>query len=126
MNKLIEYWPIALFLINAITTGVAWSLRKLAQTEVKAMVDASHAQLAAEDRRIEEITAGHGKRVTVLEEGVKNLPTKDDLARVMAAIAAIGQAQSAQGAKLDAVKEAGKSTQDSVDRLYRYFLEEGE
>lgn len=125
MKLLLTYWPLLLFVINAVTTGVAWSLRQLAQKEVKALVDASHSVLAAEDRRIEQVTDAHAHRLTVLEEGMKNLPTKEDLARLATSIAAIGQTQAAQGAKLDAVKESAGSTQDSVDRLYRYFLEKG-
>lgn len=125
MKQLLDYWPLLLFVINAVTTGVALSLRQLAQKEVKAVVEAAVSQLAAEDRRIEGITDEHDHRLTVLEQGVKNLPTKEDMAKLAHSIAGISQSQAAQGATLAAVKESAGQTKEAVDRLYRYFLEKG-
>lgn len=125
MTRFLEYWPVLLVILNAIATWAAWSLRQLAKNEVRAIVSAAAADLAATDDH----TAGRvddlGDRLLTLEEAVRHLPTGEDVDRLTAAVATVDKSVAAQSATLAAVKEAGLATQAGVDRLYRFFLERG-
>lgn len=125
MQSVLQFWPVLLVILNAITGWAAWSLRQLAKNEVRAIVTAAARELAATDDhtagRVDDVVG----RLTTLEEAVKHLPTGDDVDRLTAAVATVDKSVGAQSATLAAVKEAGLATQASVDRLYRFFLERG-
>lgn len=113
-----KYWPVALFVMNLVAAWACWSLRQLAISEVRKIVDASVASLSAKDATIADEVDDHGDRILkvegridTLDKVVAGLPTKADLARVEGEVRAVG---------VDAA-----ATKAGVDRLEGYFLQRG-
>lgn len=125
IEAILKYWPVLLVLLNGFTAWLAWSLRQLARREVSVEVSAAIAPLLRADAKLAEDVDEQGERLVALEESVKHLPRREDIDKLTAAVAAVDKALAAQRATLDAVQASGRATQDSVDRLYRFFLEKG-
>jgi hypothetical protein len=115
---LLKFWPLVALLMQLFTVWVCWSLRQLAMSEVKKIVDAAFSSLNAKDTEISDEVDEHGKkiirvegRLDGLEKTVAQLPTKADLARVE------GEIRSVAG--------TAEATKAGVDRLEGYFLHRG-
>jgi hypothetical protein len=113
-----KYWPIAALAIQLVTAWICWSLRQLATTEVKKLVDAAVASLTRVDDEAEVILDDHETRITVLTKDVEairadiaDLPTKADLAKV-------------EG-KVDTVSAKLDGTRAGIDRIEGFFLAKG-
>jgi hypothetical protein len=131
VDAVLKYWPIIFVVLQAASLWITWTLRQLARTEVKAIVDAAVADLKKADRDLgaaHETLRGeaeqHHTRLTVVEEAIKGLPTRADMEKLGDAIAGVDKTLAATNATLVAVQAGGKATQDSVDRLYRFQLEQ--
>lgn len=135
MSRILEYWPVLGFIINAVTAWGIWSVRQLTKREIGEAVSGANAsweqrhQIAearrdthAEDMR--EGLADHERRLTVVEEGIKALPTREDIRGIERGIAELARNLSGATATMAAVKESNHATQAAVDRLYRYQLEQ--
>ncbi|PHY20801.1 hypothetical protein CSW59_06140 [Caulobacter sp. BP25] len=113
-----KYWPIAALAIQALTAWICWSLRQLATTEVKKLVDAAVASLTTADQEAEAAVDDHETRITVLEKDVEairhdiaKLPTKADLAQV--------------SGKVDTVASKVDGARAGIERIESYFLAKG-
>lgn len=113
-----KYWPIAALAIQILTAWICWSLRQLATTEVKKMVDGAVAALTRADEEAEATLDHHGTRLTKVEKDVEglhadvaSLPTKADLAEVRGEVKTVSS-------KVDGAR-AG------IDRIEGYFLAKG-
>lgn len=118
MSSLAKYWPIVATLLNFGVLWICWSLRQLAKTEVKAMVDVLRAELTRADSEAEAALDDHETRITRAEKDVEairqeiaQLPTKADLAKVEGKVDTVG-------AKVD---RAGAG----IERIESYFLAKG-
>lgn len=118
MAEVLKYWPVALFALNLVAAWACWSLRQLARSEVRQIVDAAVAALAKTGEEIADEVDDHGDRILkvegridTLDKVVAGLPTKADLARVEGEVRAVG---------VDAA-----ATKAGVDRLEGYFLQRG-
>lgn len=118
MRTALNYWPIVVFVLNLGILWICWSLRQLAITEVKKLVDAAVASLTRVDEQAEAAIDDHETRLTRAEKDVEairqdiaKLPTKADLARLEGEVKSVGT--QVQGAK------AG------IDRIEQFFLAKG-
>lgn len=113
-----KYWPIAALVIQALTAWACWSLRQLATSEVKKLVDAAVASLSRADQEAEAALDDHETRITVLTKDVEairhdiaQLPTKADHARLEGEVKSVGtQVQ---------------RTAAGIERIESYFLAKG-
>ncbi len=135
MTRILEYWPVLGFIINAVTAWGIWSVRQLTKREIgEAVAQADSAwerrHQNAETHRAEfaddvrDGLADHERRLTVVEEGIKALPTREDIRGIERGIAELARNLSGATATMAAVKESNHATQAAVDRLYRYQLEQ--
>ena len=113
-----KFWPIAALAIQLLTVWVCWSLRQLAITEVKKLVDAAVAVLTKVDEEAEAAIDDHESRIIKVEKDIEGLrddvaalPTKADLAEVKGEVKAVGS--EVRGAR------AG------IDRIESFFLAKG-
>lgn len=118
MRTALNYWPIVVFVLNLGILWICWSLRQLAISEVKKLVDAAVASLSQADSEAEAAIDDHETRITRAEKDVEairqdiaKLPTKADLARVEGEVKSVGT--QVQGAR------AG------IERIEGYFLAKG-
>lgn len=122
---ILQFWPILALALQGLTAWIAWSMHRLATDQVHGIVRDAVAPLVEVDQKLAREIDSHGDRLTTLEEAVKHLPTGEDVDKLTAAITSVDRNVAAQSATLVAVQEAGRATQNSVDRLYRFFLEKG-
>ena len=118
MAEVLKYWPVALFAMNLVAAWACWSLRQLARSEVRQIVDAAVASLTKTGEEIAEEVDDHGDRILKVEvrvdalaDDIAQLPTKADLARVEGEMKGMAMTASA--------------TKSAVDRIEGYFLERG-
>lgn len=111
-------WPLIVTLLNLGVLWICWSLRQLAISEVKKLIDAAVASLTKADSEAEAAIDDHETRITRAEKDVEALradiaalPTKADLARVEGEVKAI----------LKQVERAGAG----IERIEGFFLAKG-
>ena len=129
MSSLLKYWPLIATLVNFGTLWACWSLRQVAKTEAKALVDALRLDLTKVDEEAEAALDDHESRLTRTEKDVEairqdiaKLPTKTDLARLEGEVKAVG----AQVVGLDKAVGAQVGVLDrGIGRLEGYFLQLG-
>lgn len=97
MSFLLKYWPLLATLVNFGTLWACWSLRQVAKTEAKALVDALRVELSKVDDEAEASLDDHEARITRAEKDVEairqdiaKLPTKADLAEVRGEVKSVG------------------------------------
>lgn len=113
-DQLIKLWPIAVVVLNAAGLIGMALLRSLMKTEIAA----SKTSLEARDKELAALIDVHDTRLTVAEgaiteirNDIRDLPTKEDLARVEGAVKAVEREVTATGA--------------GVSRLESFFLKRG-
>lgn len=118
MSILIKYWPIALFVINLVTVWFCWSLRQLAQTEVRALVATAVKPVIDDTAVLKRRVEDHHDRLTLqtsliseIRSDIEGLPSKADLVRVEGEIRTVGQAVASANA--------------GIARIEGYFIERG-
>lgn len=118
MTTLLKYWPIALFVINLVTVWFCWSLRQLAQTEVRALVDAAVKPVVTQTEALKLRVDDHHDRLTLqtsliaeIRADIEGLPSKADLVRVEGEIKTVGAAVAAANA--------------GIARIESFFIERG-
>lgn len=114
MKQLIEYGPFLGLAVQAVALWFMWSMRQLSTAAIAAAEAKSKSRDEDLDNRIDHeatrITELVG-RVTAAESDIRNLPTKEDLARVEGEVK-VGNS------KIDTAN-AG------IDRLEGYLLQRG-
>lgn len=118
MSPVLKYWPIVAVVLNMGVLWICWSLRQLAVTEVKKLIDEAVRELKRVDDEAEAAIDDHENRITILTKDVEAirddiaaLPTKADLERVSGKVDMVG-------AKVD-------GTRAGIERIEGYFLAKG-
>ncbi|MCY1648168.1 hypothetical protein OVA11_14180 [Caulobacter sp. SL161] len=118
MATIKTYWPIILTVLNFAVLWICWSLKQLASTEVRTLVDAAVAALKQADSEAEAAIDDHETRLTraekdveALRDDIAKLPTKADLARLEGEVKAV----------LKQVERAGAG----IERIEGFFLAKG-
>ena len=118
MATFMKYWPIAALVINFLTAWFCWSLRQLAITEVKRLLEVAVAALTKTDEAAEETIDDHEGRLTRVEKDVEqirtdvsNLPTKADM-------------KTLEG-EMKVVVKGVEQLQKGINRIENHFMEEG-
>jgi predicted nucleic acid-binding Zn-ribbon protein len=118
VKSLVEYWPIIVVALQAVTAWAAWSLRTLAKKEIVETVALSEARTARETARLDARVDEHGDRLLRAESGltearkdIESLPTKADIARLEGQVAGVGREV--------------KSAADGIHRLEVFFIQKG-
>lgn len=118
MATIKSYWPLIATLLNLGVLWICWSLRQLAISEVKKLVDAAVAPLSRADSETEAALDDHETRIIRTEKDVEairhdiaQLPTKADHARLEGEVKSVGtQVQ---------------RTAAGIERIEGYFLAKG-
>lgn len=118
MSILLKYWPIALFVTNLVLVWICWSLRQLAQAEVRALVSAAADPIITSAEALKTRVDEHhdrlnlqGSHIAEIRSDIEGLPSKADLVRVEGEIRTVGQAVASANA--------------GIARIEGYFIERG-
>jgi hypothetical protein len=102
-----DYWPIAATALQGLLVWVAWSLRQVAKAEIAAVDTKFTDKFDDHDVRIQ----GVESRMATAEGDIKELPTKEDLARIEGEVKGVGIKVSTANA--------------GIQRIENFFLQRG-
>lgn len=117
------FTPYLLLAVNVFMAWIVWSLRQLAVNEVGRLIDAAVQKLTARAEKTDKTVDDHDDRLINIEAALKALPTTADIKRLEGAIGEVSVSMASANATLQGVKESNVATQNGVDRLYRFMLE---